>query len=258
MSSACSATWDMFSTTPRTFVDVLRQKFNSLRTSCMETSCGVVTTTAPSTFEFFKYCTTLMCSSDVPGGVSIIRKSRSPQSTSVRNCLMSPFLRGPRHMTALSSSGSMKPTDMTPRPPAPSTSTYTGDQPLDDWCTDRPFRPSMRGTDGPQMSTSSSPTSKPREASAKASWQETVDLPTPPLPERTRSLCLTLLRRSLTRSGVGSTALPAPEAHAEALGQPAHAEALPAASDAGPTQPSFAAAASIIVSYRIVSYRIDH
>jgi hypothetical protein len=40
-------------------------------------------------------------------------------------CLMSPFLRGPRQMTASSGFGSMKPMDMTPR----LSSTYTGDHP---------------------------------------------------------------------------------------------------------------------------------
>ena len=37
-------------------------------------TCGVVTTTAPSTpAASFKYCTIEMCSSDVPGGVSMMR-----------------------------------------------------------------------------------------------------------------------------------------------------------------------------------------
>ncbi len=38
----------------------------------------------------------------IPGGVSMMRQSMVPQSTSVRNCLMRPFLRGPRQMTASS------------------------------------------------------------------------------------------------------------------------------------------------------------
>jgi len=41
------------------------QKLISFRTSMMETSCGVVTIMAPSTFEAFKNCAMEMCSSDV-------------------------------------------------------------------------------------------------------------------------------------------------------------------------------------------------
>ena len=43
-----------------------------------------------------------------------------------RTCLMSPFLRGPRQMTASSAPGSMNPMDMTPKV----SETYTGDHPL--------------------------------------------------------------------------------------------------------------------------------
>lgn len=58
------------------------QKFNSFRTSAMATSCGVVMTTAPARFAQGapappsppqSSCTTLMCSSEVPGGVSTMR-----------------------------------------------------------------------------------------------------------------------------------------------------------------------------------------
>ena len=43
----------------------------------------------------------------------------------LRNCLMRPFLRGPRQITASSGLGSRNPMDMTAR----LSSTYTGDQP---------------------------------------------------------------------------------------------------------------------------------
>ena len=46
-------------------------------------------------------------------------------------------------------------------PPAPLpalTCTYTGDQPAPDWCISSPSRPSILGTEGPQMSMSSRPT----------------------------------------------------------------------------------------------------
>mmetsp|Transcript_11917 Transcript_11917/g.21949 ORF Transcript_11917/g.21949 Transcript_11917/m.21949 type:complete len:201 (-) Transcript_11917:3022-3624(-) len=83
----------MFSTTPITGILVCLQKFNSLRTSIIATayyivrntlnipyhtnlpSWGVVTTTAPSFSlkDSFNSCTIEICSSDVPGGVSITR-----------------------------------------------------------------------------------------------------------------------------------------------------------------------------------------
>ena len=43
--------------------------------------------------------------------------------------------------------------------------------------------PSMRGTEKPQMSASSTPTRRPRAASAAARLTVTEDLPTPPLPD---------------------------------------------------------------------------
>ena len=64
---------DIFSTKPMTGMPTLRQKSISLRTSCNATSCGVVTRTAPSIPDSFKYCTIERCSSDVPGGVSTRR-----------------------------------------------------------------------------------------------------------------------------------------------------------------------------------------
>ena len=51
----------------------------------------------------------------------------------------------------------------------------------------RPSTPSMRGTLKPQMSASSTPTVRPRAASAAARLTVTDDLPTPPLPLATAS-----------------------------------------------------------------------
>lgn len=107
---------------------------------------------------------------------------------------MMPLFLGPRQMIASSAFGSMKPMDMTPR----LSSTYTGDQPAALWCTSWPSSPSMRGTLGPVMSTSSNPTWNPLPASANASWHATVLLPTPPLPESTSSLCFTPASRCFT------------------------------------------------------------
>ena len=53
-------------------------------------------------FSLGASCATLNASSPVPGGESIIRQSSSPQSTSPKNCLITPILRGPRHITASS------------------------------------------------------------------------------------------------------------------------------------------------------------
>jgi hypothetical protein len=44
-----------------------------------DTSWGVVTMTAPSGFAFFSEEIVEICSSDVPGGVSMIKKSSFPQ-----------------------------------------------------------------------------------------------------------------------------------------------------------------------------------
>eukprot|EP00965_Chrysotila_dentata_P204319 6182262-Pleurochrysis_carterae.AAC.2 len=65
----------MFSMTPSTFSFVLAQKDSSFRTSIRLTSCGVETITAPSRgpITLPRYCTSEMCSSDVPGGVSMSR-----------------------------------------------------------------------------------------------------------------------------------------------------------------------------------------
>ncbi len=46
----------------------------------------------------------------------------------------------------------------------------------------RPLTPSMRGIEKPQMSASSTPTVRPRAASAAARLAVIDDLPTPPLP----------------------------------------------------------------------------
>jgi hypothetical protein len=78
---------------------IWRQKAASLRTSASATACGVVTSrargalAAPSSSSQVE-----MCSSDVPGGVSTMRKSSSPHSTSSRNWRITAFFFGPRQM----------------------------------------------------------------------------------------------------------------------------------------------------------------
>ena len=178
------------------------------------------------------------CSSEVPGGASTTRKSNAPHSVSFRNCLMSPFFRGPRQITASSGSGSRKPMDITAR----FSVTYTGCHPLLLLCTSWPSWWNMMGALGPQMSMSSKPTSFPASAASPyASCEANVLFPTPPLPESTKILCFTSRRRSATATTSGSTPLGA-VAHACWLGHPAHAAARPAASAFVPGHDSFASA----------------
>lgn len=93
----------IFSTMPRTVRSVFRQNVISLRVSSSDTSCGVVTITTPAQLMFscgsFMHSATVMCSSDVPGGVSTIKKSNSPHSMSFMNWRIIDVFFGPRQMT---------------------------------------------------------------------------------------------------------------------------------------------------------------
>eukprot|EP00965_Chrysotila_dentata_P204320 6182262-Pleurochrysis_carterae.AAC.3 len=68
--------------------------------------------------------------------------------------------------------------------------------------------------EGPQMSTSSRPTRRPRAASENANCAAIVLLPTPPLPERTSTLCCTSASRWRITGMSGSSFRPSPSAHA--------------------------------------------
>lgn len=116
------------------------------------------------------------------------KQSRLSHITSVKYCLIRPSFFGPRHTTGSSRFGNIKPIDMTAR----LSSRQTGVQPVLLLCTSLPSNPSMRGTDGPQRSMSNKPTSTVVSyASARASYVDTVDFPTPPLPESTSTTFLT-------------------------------------------------------------------
>jgi len=104
---------------------VFLQKDISFLTSAKATSYGVVTIMAPSFSLVLMYYTMDICSSDVPGGVSIIKKSRFSHITSVRNFLINPFFLGPLQITASSGLFNKKPIDIT----AKLSSQYTGVQP---------------------------------------------------------------------------------------------------------------------------------
>lgn len=96
----------------------------------------------------------------------------------------------------------------------------------------------MVGTLGPQMSTSRIPTSY-FYARHKASWVATVLLPTPPLPDKTKILCLIFLSFYLIMAMAGSI-LSSPEEQAVWLGQPSQDLDLPASEDLTPGQFSLA------------------
>ena len=97
---------------------------------------------------------------------------------------------------------------------------------------------------GPHISVSIRPTvAAGLDAKAWASMVENVDLPTPPLPERTRILCRILDRRAVMRGTSGSGPLGV-VAQIDWLGQPAQEEAWPAWVDSGPGQCSGSGATS--------------
>src|ERR1700738_5305313 len=65
-----------------------------------------------------------------------------------------------------------------------------------------PLRPRRRGTDGPYISASRTPTRQPSEARPSARLTQVVDLPTPPLPEAT-AMMLEIPGMAMPRGGVG-------------------------------------------------------
>ena len=99
----------MFSTIPSTGTLTFWNIASPLRASISETSCGVVTITAP---ERWIFCVSVSCASPVPGGRSMTRKSSLPQATSCRNCSTAFMTIGPRQMTGWSTS-IRKPSDIT-------------------------------------------------------------------------------------------------------------------------------------------------
>src|ERR1700737_3597160 len=65
-----------------------------------------------------------------------------------------------------------------------------------------PLRPRRRGTDGPYISASRTPTRQPSEARPSARLTQVVDLPTPPLPEAT-AMMLEIPGRAMPRGDAG-------------------------------------------------------
>ena len=88
--------YDIFSTTPNKGVLTLLNISAPFLTSVNAMSFGVVTMIAPSRGIF---CDSVNCTSPVPGGRSRIRKSSSPQITSLKNCSVIFATRGPLQTT---------------------------------------------------------------------------------------------------------------------------------------------------------------
>ena len=98
---------------------------------------------------------------------------------------MTPNFIGPRQITASSFSLRRNPIDITLRLSPISSGWIESSVP----CSGKPSTPRSLGTLGPWISTSSRPTFFPAAASTTARFTATVLLPTPPLPESTRTLC---------------------------------------------------------------------
>src|SRR5689334_13951933 len=162
----------MFSMTPAMRWCVCEATAPARSATSAAASCGVVTTSSSALGSRWP---TEIATSPVPGGRSSSSTSRSPQYTSPRNCSSARCRIGPRHGTGSLALVNM-PTEMTFTPCADGGmiifSTWVGS----------PSTPSMRGTEKPYMSASSTPTCWPLAASAAARFTVTDDLPTPPLP----------------------------------------------------------------------------
>jgi len=190
----------MFSMRPKIglFTLSLRNMFTPFSTSASATSCGVLTMTAPS---IGMSCTRLMWMSPVPGGMSMRRKSSSPQRTCNIICFNALHAIGPLQMRACSGFAKY-PMDIHFTPYFSSGMMVS-------------FSPSMMasgisasvavifGTDGPYTSASASPTLYPSRARATARLTATVDLPTPPFPEAIPIICFTSESSSNPRSRPG-------------------------------------------------------
>ena len=184
----------------------------------------------------------LRCSSDVPGGVSTMSTSRSPQLTFSTNCLIMEFFLGPRHMTCGAGKRWLRGVGRSSavrdvyrffgvrekKPDGHNNKARThcalDGQPARGALEYLPplkpghhrnaascYRRRLKDKDaqaraqrvrfqglatatrvylGPQRSTSRRPTFSPLLARLKASCTDTVLLPTPPFPDKTRTQCL--------------------------------------------------------------------
>ncbi|KAL5252908.1 hypothetical protein ACHWQZ_G015615 [Mnemiopsis leidyi] len=91
----------------------------------------------------------------------------------------------------------------------------------------------IREREGPQTSTSKTPTEKSRAANPLASSAVTVLFPTPPLPDKTSTLFFTPISCFLTSMGEISD-FNSPLEHSFWFGHPTHPSSFPALSEVGP------------------------
>ena len=98
----------MFSMIPSTGTLTFSNIAKPLRASISAMSCGVETITAPASATC---CAIVNCASPVPGGMSTIMTSSSPQATSRSICCKALMTIGPRQIIGVSS-GTRNPIDM--------------------------------------------------------------------------------------------------------------------------------------------------
>ena len=103
----------MFSTRPMTGFFIIRAILTDFETIISTRSCGEVTVTTPSTGSDWN---TVSGTSPVPGGMSTIITSSSPQWTSVQNCFTAPAMTGPRQTTGSEGSSTSMLRDITRTP----------------------------------------------------------------------------------------------------------------------------------------------
>ena len=139
----------MFSTMPSMGTFIISAMFTAFATIMLTSSCGLATTTMPSTGRLWN---TVRGTSPVPGGISTNRKSTSFQTTSVQNCLTAPAITGPRHTTGSSSFSTSRLMLITSMP----IRLWMGQQPLSSAMA-RPWMPNSLGMDGPVISASRMP-----------------------------------------------------------------------------------------------------
>ena len=175
----------MFSTMPSTGIFIIRAMFTAFSTIMPTSSCGLVTTTMPSSGMDWN---TVSGTSPVPGGMSMNIMSSWLHITSCQNCLTTPAITGPRQTTGAVTSSSSRFMLITSMPVA----VFMGST-ASSVLSAIPLKPNTLGIDGPVTSASSTAVSSPARRAVTASRLVTSDLPTPPLPLTMPMVLFTLL-----------------------------------------------------------------
>ena len=164
---------DMFSMIPIMGIFKFLTRLTLFITSSCTIDWGVVTIITPSNDGMV--CNTVKGISPVHGGLSMINTSRSPYTTSPKNCFIAPVCAGPLHITGVSKVCKRNPIDITLMPFSVSIGTMLSSSNFKLL----PSTPNIFGTFGPCISDSKIPVLYPFFAKAAAILTETVDLPTP-------------------------------------------------------------------------------